>query len=252
MITSTTPVDWRDLQRQVAEILEQCGMAVELEKTIDTVRGVVDVDVHAVETVKGRRLVLLAECKHWGTRVPKQIIHGFRTVVADSGANVGYIVSSSGFQSGAFTAAELTNVMLLTWAEFQGEFEEAWLEHHMLPTVADRLDKLFTYTEPLVPRKFLEVDDRTVERLKALRDQYGPFAWLMMTFTPYLHAFSETKNIPALPLRKRADESMQRAVPAAILAATGYREALDAAVDFADTATREFDQALAESGPAAD
>lgn len=252
MITSSTPSDWHDLQRQVAEILEQCGMAVELEKTIETVRGVVEVDVHAIETVKGRRLVLLAECKHWANRVPKQIIHAFRTVVGDSGANIGYIVSSGGFQSGAATAAELTNVRLVTWPEFQADFERSWLEHHMLPTIADRLDKLFAYTEPLVPRRFLEVDDRTVERLKGLRDRYGTFAFLMMAFTPYLYSISEITEIPTLPLRERADDNARRNVPAGILDATGYRELLDAAIALADTATGEFDEALAESQPAAD
>lgn len=32
----------------------------------------------------------------WRSRVPQNVIHGFRTVLADIGANVGYIVSMAG------------------------------------------------------------------------------------------------------------------------------------------------------------
>jgi restriction system protein len=72
------------------------------------VRGTAEIDVYATETVDGRSYTILVECKNWTARVPQAVIHGFRTVVADSGANLGYIVSAAGFQSGALTAAELT------------------------------------------------------------------------------------------------------------------------------------------------
>lgn len=122
MTRRATPDDWRDLQRQVATILSDAGMAVETEKTVQTARGHVEVDVHAEDRLRGRRYVVAVECKHWRARVPQTVIHAFRTVVSEMGANAGYLVSSSGFQSGAMTAAELTNVRLVTWEEFQAEF----------------------------------------------------------------------------------------------------------------------------------
>jgi hypothetical protein len=119
MITSETPQDWRALQADVGRILSESGFTVEVEKPIETVRGEVVVDVFAEETVKGRRLATLVECKNWASRVPKQAIHAFRTVVAGSGAHVGYIVSSEGFQSGAFAAADLTNLRLKNGLSFK-------------------------------------------------------------------------------------------------------------------------------------
>jgi restriction system protein len=55
------------------------------------------------------------------------VIHSFRTVVSDIGANIGYIIAPSGFQSGSVNASEFTNIKLVTWEEFQNEFEETWL-----------------------------------------------------------------------------------------------------------------------------
>jgi len=34
----------------------------------------------------------------------------------------------NGFQSGSFSAAELTNVELVTWEQFQEQFEETWYD----------------------------------------------------------------------------------------------------------------------------
>jgi restriction system protein len=250
MITAEAPRDWRALQEEVARILDEAGMAVEVEKPVSTARGTVNVDVYAEEKVKGRRYVLLTECKNWARRVPQHVIHAFRTVVAESGANVGYIVSSGGFQSGALTAAELTNLRLVTWPEFQDDFEETWIENHLLPTVWERLDPLFSYTEPLVPRSFIEVDDAAVERLKALREQYCEFGWLMMTFTSIMHDFldkrGDTRGVPTLPLRTRASKDLEASAPDSVLDALGYREFLTAALAYGETAIREFREAVAE------
>jgi hypothetical protein len=252
MITSDVPEDWRALQDDVARILNECGMEVEVEKPVATARGEVAVDVFARETVKGRAYTLLTECKNWTRNVPQTVIHAFRTVVAESGANIGYIVSSSGFQAGAFTAAELTNIRLLTWLEFQDDFEEAWVAQYLLPTVWERLDPLFSYTEPLVPRSFLEVDDEAVERLKELREKYGPFAWLMMTFTPFMQDLLDRRSgqvgAPKLPLRDRAPKELIDTTPSEILDAVGYREFLHEALDYGETAIEEFRDALARGG----
>ena len=70
MITTHEPEDWKALQERVAEILRQCGFTVEIEKTVSVVRGSVTVDIYAEESVKGRRNVILCECKHWKTRIP--------------------------------------------------------------------------------------------------------------------------------------------------------------------------------------
>src|SRR6516162_241671 len=99
MITSRQPEGWQELQEAVGAVLRECGFTVEIEKKLDAARGTVEIDVYSEEVVNGRKYVILCECKHWNHRVPQSVIHGFRSVIADSGANLGYIVSSAGFQS---------------------------------------------------------------------------------------------------------------------------------------------------------
>src|SRR5436190_7050177 len=118
MITSKTPSTWQDLQYQSARVLEECGFAVEVEKVVKLVRGKAEIDVYAEESLKGRKYIILCECKHWKAAVPQGVVHSFRSVMADVGAHKGYIISSSGFQSGSREAAELTNVELTTWERF--------------------------------------------------------------------------------------------------------------------------------------
>lgn len=121
------PSSWRDLQIRVAAILSDIGYICTIERDIDTVRGKVNIDVYAEKTGIGPSQVILAECKYWTANVPKSVVHSFRTVVGDSGANYGYIVSKTGFQSGAIEAVDKSNVSLLTWDEFQEFFKAAWL-----------------------------------------------------------------------------------------------------------------------------
>lgn len=117
MITTRQPENWRALQRDVARILGECGFEAEIEKTVTLARGQAEVDVYAVETVRGRTNTIYCECKLWNASIPQGVIHAFRSVVADGGANVGYVITSSAFQRGAFAAAELTSLRLVTWTE---------------------------------------------------------------------------------------------------------------------------------------
>jgi restriction system protein len=126
MLTVEIPGDWRDLQKKVALVLLTSGFVVEIEKKLESVRGSVEVDVYAEEVVNGRKYIVICECKHWRANVPQAVIHGFRTVLSDLGANLGYIITTSDFQSGSFAASNLSNVKLLTWEGFQNEFEESW------------------------------------------------------------------------------------------------------------------------------
>lgn len=128
MIYANEPSSWQDLQQKVCDILAVCGCESAVEKTIATVRGDVSVDVYAADHAIKPSLTYICECKYWSTPVTKTIVHSFRTVVADSGVHLGYIISRSGFQSGAFAAAHNSNLKLVTWTEFQGIFLDRWKE----------------------------------------------------------------------------------------------------------------------------
>src|SRR4051794_16957058 len=115
MIFTDEPKDWSGLQDRVAQVFNEIGCLVEVEKDIVTTRGSVNVDVYIQDTTKVPNLVYLCECKYWESHVPKSVVHSFRTVVADYGAHVAFLISKRGFQSGAFEAAANSNIMLLTW-----------------------------------------------------------------------------------------------------------------------------------------
>jgi hypothetical protein len=127
-IIKNDPIDWRMLQHDVSTILRDCGYEADTEKTIETVRGKVEVDVFATKK-KAYTSTVLCECKYWNTAVPQTVIHAFRTVVEDSGASQGIIISKTGFQKGAFEAVAKSNLVLLTWQEFQNAFSLDYVHH---------------------------------------------------------------------------------------------------------------------------
>lgn len=240
LLTVTTPGDWRDLQNSVARILIECGFTVHKEHPLKTVRGSVELDVYAHESIDGRSYSLACECKQWTSRVPQTVVHAFRTVIADIGINSGYIVSSNGFQSGAFEACQNTNLELLTWPEFQVKFSQTWLENYLSPTLQKELDPILSYTEPLVPPWFMQVPEHEVQTLRRLRQKYVPFGILIMMFMPYA-SFRRSNGFPKLPLRSWFNESGD-ALPDLILDAVGYREFMDASIEFGKRAIEEFDE----------
>lgn len=70
-LTSEIPTSWIDLQDKVCEYLVQAGYHAETAKTIDTVRGKVEVDVYA--TAEDEMLKqFICECKYWDSAVPKE------------------------------------------------------------------------------------------------------------------------------------------------------------------------------------
>ncbi len=229
MITSYEPNNWRDLQTQVGRILEECGLAVEVEHVLALPRGSVEVDVFAVEDTGGRTNTVVVECKRWRTPVPQQVVHAFRTVVAETGANTGYIVSTKGFQSGALNAAESTNISLVTWREFQTEFENAWLRT-FARSVVRQIDPLYSFIEPILPRWVSDLDAASAEAFFRLRERYEAFGWTMASFMPF-----GMRPIPVLPLRDHFPDTPDEAstIPTAILDAAAYREFLELAIDHA-------------------
>ena len=199
MITCSVPKDWKALQIEVGKILEQCAFSVEVEKKVNTARGEAELDVYAEEVVKGRKYSIVCECKRWNSNIPQSIIHSFRSVLNDTGASVGYIIALKGFQSGAFKAANYTNLELVTWEEFQRVFCDSWLEQYLSPLITEELDPILGYTEPLVQKWMCEVPDHEVQIIKALREKYFAFGILIMAFTTYSF-FLRAKGFPKLPL----------------------------------------------------
>ncbi|MEP1080353.1 restriction endonuclease [Leptolyngbya sp. PL-A3] len=122
MIFDREPSTWQELQNFVAQVFTEIGCDAKIEHSLTTVRGSINIDVYVEDKIGNLPLIYLCECKHWNSRVPKSIVHSFRSVVSDVGANRGLIISKTGFQAGAFQAAEHSIIELLTWDAFQKHF----------------------------------------------------------------------------------------------------------------------------------
>ncbi|MCC7423769.1 MAG: restriction endonuclease [Planctomycetaceae bacterium] len=160
-INPEPPTSWQDLQEQVALILTECKLSAEIEQSVTTARGTVSVDVVAVDLTQNPTQSYLCECKYWSKRISKDVVHSFRTVVADYGANSGLLISSAEFQKGAYEAASFSNVKLLTWDHFEQLWTARWIEHYLRPRLYEAHEVLSDYMEPLL-------DDEIIRRADAL------------------------------------------------------------------------------------
>ena len=178
-IFENEPIDWKDLQIKVGQILTDIGFEVEIEKDIETVRGKVNVDVYAENNIENPKTIIIAECKNWTKKVPKTVVHSFRTVVNDYGANFGFIISKIGFQKGAYEAINKSNIQLFNWAEFQEYFTIKWIE--TIITSLDRIGKpLWYFTAPMqdfFDSELEKLSDSKKNKFFELSRKYSEFAF---------------------------------------------------------------------------
>lgn len=160
-ITNTMPLSWEELEQRVCDILNEAGYQAERSRSVETVRGSVNVDVYATSENEILKQ-FICECKYWNKPVPKEKIHAFRTVVHDSGSMVGIFISKSGFQSGAIEAAYCSNVLLKTWSEFLELIERQWVARQ-ISQIQNIARPLSVFTDPLdVPYEKLSLEQKEI------------------------------------------------------------------------------------------
>jgi len=250
MINSKLPDHWRDLQNQVAQILGECGLEVESDKSITTAGGTVVVDAFAQDPTQKPPVVYICECKHWKSLVPKGVIHAFRTVISDFGANWGFIISSRGFQKGAYEAARHSNVRLLDWQEFQESFVDRWFQQYMVPRIREEADPLVEYTEPINSRIFRKADAlprRSREQFIALRKKYQYLGFLaLLMYVPGLGLLEGSRR-PKLPIKDAlVKDTLEDAIPQDLLEARALRDFLEILLQHVREGIAEFDQVFGE------
>lgn len=249
-IEEAPPSGWKDLEVVVARVLKECGYEVDEQKRVQLARGDVNVDVWADDRAEPPN-ILAIECKHWNRPVSKDVVHGFRTVVGDSGANTGLLVSSAGFQSGAHEAAAYSNVRLMTWDDFQRMFALRWFKSFMSPTIAEKTSALHEYTEPIntrVSRKADALPPDSRASFVALRAKCLPLMAINSVLHPLMtdNKFSSIKTkMPTLPLRdlfqKDEDRSLLSALPDDLLDASALRPLMERLIWHSQSAVAEFD-----------
>lgn len=206
MLIAPEPTDWKDLQEQVGGVLRDCGMTAIVGHRLPLARGHAEIDVFATDHLHQPPSVYVCECKRWESAVRQSAVHALHTVVQNAGANWGLLIARKGFQSGAFKAAERTNIKLLGWEEFQELFQWRWIERHLRPTLLKASDALLTYREcsewsSRLPahfdrdkRKALAVLHRKHAELASfvaiscLPEHSGPFLLPLRTFIPSIAA----------------------------------------------------------------
>jgi len=236
------PKDWKDLQNQVNDILNQSGLTSVTNKAIETVRGDVNIDVYAEDNSTQPTTTYLCECKHWISDVTKTIVHAFRTVVLDYGANWGFIISSSGFQSGAYEAAKNSPIRLLNWNEFQELFVDRWIQNYLFLRLSDIADPLIEYTEPINSRIFKKaqrLDSDKQKKFIELRQKYQ-----ILGILPIRYLVARARI--TLPLRNKLINTGDHGLPDDLIDAIYLQDFVDIYCRYAIEAINEFDQIFGE------
>ncbi len=163
-----TPSNWEDLELMVYQAFQEMGYEAHRNYKLETVRGASAIDVYAVKTSAPIPTVVLCECKYWNKSIPQNVVHGFRSVCADSGAHFGLIISKKGFQSGAGQAREATNVHLVDFRQFQDTFFSDWqtgammilsmMHDQLLPIFRASMDKQENGLDLIAKEKIEDVD----------------------------------------------------------------------------------------------
>jgi hypothetical protein len=130
-------VKWKQYQEDVAELFRSLGFTATVEAKLSGARGVHTIDVHATQTAYGFPVTWIVECKYWNRAVPKEKVLVLGQIVADVGADRGFLLSESGFQSGAVLATQHTNVTLTSLPDLR-ENMQAELTRLGLAQIAQR------------------------------------------------------------------------------------------------------------------
>lgn len=175
------PENWRELEIKVTEIFSQCGFKADNNVEIKTVRGTVNVDVLAIDNNITPNTTILIECKYWNTNIPQTVIHSFRTIVNDYGANHGLIISRNGFQSGSYEAVKNTNIKLLSWNEFLEMFELRWLQNSV-KQIHEKGYHLRKLTDKLSIDRLTEMTPEKIIEYNQLCREFEPYATISHKF----------------------------------------------------------------------
>ena len=173
MIFDNEPQTWQELQTFVGRMFEECGFETEVSKVVELVRGKKEIDVYAKDLEGEYQPIILVECKFWSSPIPQEIIHSFRTVVSDYGANVGFIVSKAGFQPGSYEAVEKTNIHLVDLKQLEKVYYRKWLKS-MAKKYLSLADKLFPYWDPSGGKMPIKRGKFSWENTHLVHDAYKP------------------------------------------------------------------------------
>ena len=110
---------WRQYQEDVAAFFRSLGFNVAVDHDVEGVRSNHKIDVWVDFEKWGWQHRWVVECKRHTRPITKADVEILKMIVGEVGASLGFLVSESGFQSGAFQAARKTNVILSSLDELR-------------------------------------------------------------------------------------------------------------------------------------
>ena len=133
--------DWYQFQEEICAYFNSIGANAKTNVEVKGVRTSHDIDVLVQTKFLGEDLIWIIEAKRWKRRVTKLQVLGLRSIAEDIGVDRAFIISEAGFQSGAYEAAENTNVKLKTFEELKTDTREL-IEDEIIKTFKKRLQLL--------------------------------------------------------------------------------------------------------------
>lgn len=151
-------MNWKQYQEEVAELFRSLGFTTKVEAQIGGARGLHKIDVHAIQAAYGFKITWIVECKYWNKAVPKEKVLVLSQIAADVGADRAFLLSESGFQSGAILATQNTNVTLTSLPDLR-ENTQAELTRIALAQIARQAYELEKGLQQIFdPRQYRRAD----------------------------------------------------------------------------------------------
>lgn len=246
VIDDPYPEKWQDLQLGVRRIFRNIGLSADVEVELVTPRGSVNIDVLAIDVQSVDKIKYIVECKNWGNAIPQSVVHSFTTVMAETGANIGFIISKHGLQSGAKAYTRNTNIVGLTYLEFQQRYFGAWWKRYFCPRIGDAADRVLQYTEEFNGYRDKEYNKLPPDKQKEfdlLRSQYSVHAMLFSIFNfPSVSTMPRARKLLDVPsdLEGFKDNILSLIAPGIERHCTTFRGLLEIILQFLQDVEAEF------------
>jgi hypothetical protein len=133
---------WKEFEKYVASLHDAFGEA-QHDVKVKGIKSQIDAVCTKKEGIYSIKTFI--SCKYWNSNVKKQQVAELESIIKDCNANLGVIVSSKGFQSGAIEYAKAHGIKLLQIQELKPSDWEG-----MLQTINIDMDVLAPVGPPLV------------------------------------------------------------------------------------------------------
>ena len=127
-IQTSSVVNWQDLHVKVVQLFREMDYIAEMGQILELAgRGRKEIDVVVTDPLASYNRIYLIECKYLGKEVPQEVIHSFKTVMEETGANTDLpLLARTDSNGERFDAARYTNIKLLTFEQLQHQYGDEW------------------------------------------------------------------------------------------------------------------------------